>query len=513
VRAGRSLRTFAERVRSSSRRVWLTSFVLVTVLCGLWAISQPVFAGPDEPSNVIRSTAVAHGQFTGSEPHRPVAGKLRRVEDSVRIVQAPAIYASIGAVPCFADHVDLLAPCLRFRGPIEDAGVATYAARQPPAYYAAVGLASWAHHASTATVYLMRLVSAVITGALLASAITAVHRSAAPLLLGVGLAVAITPMVLFLGGLVNPSGPEIAAALAFWVCSLVLVSRPGVRVDNTVAAGAGVAGCVLALSRQLGPLWLVLIAVAVLGMASREALRSLARSTWVRVWVGLIGASALAQVAWDLIVQPRDATLAGRAPSGLSWLEQVQDSFGQTFRWYREMIGWFGWLDNPAATLVWIPWTAALAFLVFVAMAWVRRRHAAVLVALLAAVVVVPVVVNATPYNADGTFWQGSYTLPLAAGVPIIAAFALAATERGRDLVNGRFVLVFGLVVGFGQFLAFAQDLRRYTVGVDGSLAYFQRPQWTPPLPPLLLTIAYAVAVIAFVAWLLGRPTADAPPL
>jgi hypothetical protein len=103
--------------------------------------------------------------------------------------------------------------------------------------------------------------------------------------------------------------------------------------------------------------------------------------------------------------------------------------------------------------------------------------------------------------------------LPLAAGVPIIAAFALAATERGRDLVNGRFVLVFGLVVGFGQFLAFAQDLRRYTVGVDGSLAYFQRPQWTPPLPPLLLTIAYAVAVIAFVAWLLGRPTADAPPL
>ena len=73
----------------------------------------------------------------------------------------------------------------------------------------------------------MRLVSAVITAALLASAITAVHRSAAPLLLGVGLAVAVTPMVLFLGGLVNPSGPEIAAALAFWVCSLVLVSRPG----------------------------------------------------------------------------------------------------------------------------------------------------------------------------------------------------------------------------------------------------------------------------------------------
>jgi hypothetical protein len=197
----------------------------------------------------------------------------------------------------------------------------------------------------------------------------------------------------------------------------------------------------------------------------------------------------------------------------LSWIEQVQDSFGQTFRWYREMIGWFGWLDNPTATLVWIPWTAALAFLVFVALAWVRRRHAVVLLALLAAVVVVPVVVNATPYNADGTFWQGSYTLPLAVGVPILAAFALAATERGRDLVNGRFVLVVGLAVGFGQLLAYAQDLRRYTVGVDGPLAYFQRVQWSPPLPALLLTVAYALAITAFVAWLLDRPTTDAAPL
>ena len=75
--------------------------MLVTGLCGLWAISQPVFAGPDEPSNVIRATALAHGQLTGDEPRGPVTRKLRPVEDSVRIVQAPAIYASIGAVPCF----------------------------------------------------------------------------------------------------------------------------------------------------------------------------------------------------------------------------------------------------------------------------------------------------------------------------------------------------------------------------------------------------------------------------
>jgi Mn2+/Fe2+ NRAMP family transporter len=118
--------------------------------------------------------------------------------------------------------------------------------------------------------------------------------------------------------------------------------------------------------------------------------------------------------------------------------------------------------------------------------------------------------------NADGAFWQGSYTLPLAVGMPILAAFALAATERGRELVGSRFVLVVGLVVSFAQLLAFAQNLRRYTVGIKGPIAYFQHAQWNPPLPSLVLTVAYALAVTAYVAWLLARrtrPGASAAPL
>ena len=167
------------------------------------------------------------------------------------------------------------------------------------------------------------------------------------------------------------------------------------------------------------------------------------------------------------------------------------------------MIGWFGWLDVPAPTLTWLPWTAVLAFLFFVALAWASRRHAATLVALLAAVIVVPVIIEITIYHGTDTSWLGSYSLPLAVGVPILAAFALASTERGRDLVSSRFVLAVGVVVAIGQFLAFADDLRRYTVGGTRGILYWRQAEWLPPLPPLLLTVAFVAVISAFVCFVL----------
>jgi hypothetical protein len=74
-------------------------------------------------------------------------------------------------------------------------------------------------------------------------------------------------------------------------------------------------------------------------------------------------------------------------------------------------------------------------------------------------------------------------------------------------------VLAVGVVTAVAQFLAFADDLRRYTVGGTRDLLYFLHPQWQPPLPPFLLTLGYAVLVVAFVGWLLGwRRTNGAAP-
>lgn len=484
----------------------------MTSLSAAWAISQPVFAGPDEPAHVVRAVALDHGTLTGSEPRGRLPRPLRPVEASARVVQVPQIYGSV-LVPCFTKNQDLLAPCLRFAGPTQDADVVTYETLQPPAYYGIVGVASRLFSPGTAAVYVMRLLSAIITGALLATAITALRLAKVPRLLGAGVVLAVTPMVLYLGGVVNPAGTEIAAAIAFWVCGLVLVSRADERVDLVLVTGAGIAGAVLALSRPLGPLWVALIAVAVVGAASRATLANLVRCGRVRLWAALVAAAGIVQIVWDVAARPREATLVGRTAGNVSTLAQVEDSFGATYDRYRDMIGWFGWRQTPAPTLSWVPWTAAIGFLFLVALGWVARRHVLVLLVLLAAVIVIPVVVDATPYESGGSFLPGSSVLPLAVGIPILAAFSLAATTRGRELLSSRFVLAVGVIVAVGQFLAFAANLRRYTVGGTRDLLYFLHlhTQWQPPVPAFLLTVGYAVLVVVFAAWLLGWRRRDDP--
>ena len=521
-------------LRSTSRRVWWTSFVLVTLLTAAWAMSQPVFAGPDEPAHVVRAVALDHGTLTGSEPGGRLPRSFRPVDDSARVVEVPETYGSV-VVPCFTRDPDLLAPCLRITGSTRDADVVTYETLQPPAYYGVVGAGSWLFSRGTAPVYVMRLVSAMITGALLATAITALRLAKAPRLLGAGVVLGVTPMVLFLGGVVNPAGTEIAAAIAFWVCGLVLVSRATARVEPVLVTGAGVAGAVLALSRPLGPLWVALVALVVIALTSRAALAHVARSGRVRVWAALVVAAGIVQLVWDVAVRPREATLVGRTVRNVSTLAQVENSFGATYDRFREMIGWFGWHETPAPALSWVPWTAAIGFLFLVALGWVARRHVLVLLVLLAAVIVIPIVVDATPYLSSGASLPGRSLLPLAVGIPIVAAFSLAATARGRDLLASRFVLAVAVIVAVGQFLAFAGNLRRYTVGGTRDVLYFLHlhTQWQPPVPAFLLTVGYAALVVVFVAWLLGwraqndptsvvtgatsstgaEPTADAPAL
>ena len=509
------LRSIVDSLRSTPRRVWWTSFVLVSLLTGLWAVADPLFAGPDEPAHVVRAVAVSHGELTGKQPTRPLDNKqFRTVKRFTLDVRVPEIFGSVGAVPCFAHHGDLLPPCLQFRGSTEDADLPTYAARNPPAYYAVVGIASWVHRAGAPTVYLMRLLTALITSVFVATAISALRRSAAPRLVAVGLVIAITPVVLFISGTVNPNAPEIASAISLWVCGLVLMTRAETRVDNRLVTAVGISACVLTLSRQVGPLWLGVIALVLAGVAGREALRNLARSTWVRAWAVVVAVATIAQLTWNGTVHAVDPTRVEHTAFHGPLLDAVEDSAGGVFLSYREMIDSFGWLDTRAPFLTLVFWTACIGFLLFVALAWVRRRHVVALLALVAATVVLPVVMEATFYRHVGTIWQGRYSLPLAVGVPILAAACLATTERGRQLATPRLLWTVGIALGVGHVLAFGNNLRRYTSGYSREIQYWKAPQWLPPgASPLLLTIAYVAVVIAFLAWVLaaapGSPARD----
>jgi hypothetical protein len=498
-RVASGLMSAVDGLRSSSRRVWLTSFLLVSSLGAMWGFANPPFAGPDEPAHVIRAHALDHGQLTGNEPNPQTK---RSEEQDVLLVRAPRIYLSTSGTLCFPFHRDTSASCLRFAGSRRDADVTTSAARHPPAYYGVVGVASWLDRPGSGTVYLMRFIGALIMGAFVATAISALRRSAAPRLVASGLLLAFTPMVLFVSGVVNPSVAEVAASLTFWVAGLLLVSGSHQQLDKRLVTVLGIAGCVLALSRQLGPLWVGLIALTLLCMTSKRLLVNLARSNWARLWGALIVAAALAQTAWDAVAKPLDVAPQGPQRTHFGTSEVLRNTFGATFGRVREMIGAFGWLDTPSPALTWVPWIAAVGFLLLLAVMWASRRDVVILLALLTAVIAVPVLLESARYeDSGGYFWQGRYTLPLAVGLPILATIALSSTERGRQLATRRLLFAIGAVVSVAHVVAFAQNLRRYTVGYDGEVQYWKHPEWSPPVSSLLLTIAYTIVVIGFVCW------------
>ncbi len=103
----------------------------------------------------------------------------------------------------------------------------------------------------------MRLLSAAVIAALLASCVTTV-AAVGSVGFSLGFLFALTPMALYFSGIVNPSSPEIAAGIAAWVHGVAL-TRGGAGDD--AAPGAPVRHRRRACSarpRPLSPLWLLL---------------------------------------------------------------------------------------------------------------------------------------------------------------------------------------------------------------------------------------------------------------
>src|SRR5680860_611994 len=127
------LRRIVTDLRATPARQWWTTFVLVGLLSGLWALASPLFSGPDEPAHVTRSAAISRGQLTGDDPKR---GDLT---ENYLAVSIPEIYGD-PRIACFAFYRDLPASCQSFDGSSEDGPVLTLAGRHPPLYYAIAGI-------------------------------------------------------------------------------------------------------------------------------------------------------------------------------------------------------------------------------------------------------------------------------------------------------------------------------------------------------------------------------------
>jgi hypothetical protein len=479
--------------RRRRRWQWLLGFLAIFGISAAWLLTTPPMGAADESSHLIYAAAAVRGQLVG-----PTA-VVDRFGTTAAVTHLPGWLGQVSpAKPCYARHLETTAEC---GPPLLPAGgqQVTFAGRYPPAYYLVVGLPSLLD-TGPSSIYLMRLVSALLAAALLASALLTAAEWA-PRVLVPALAVAATPMAVFEFGSVNPSALEIAAAVGVWTHGLRLVLGPEPP-GRRVVVRFGVAMAALAVARPISPLWLLMALVVLAVLAPLPRLVALLRRRDVLVAGGAAVLATLSTVLWvraagslQLLMRPPPAELRAHI-----WNTELLQMPHQ-LEW---MIGNLGWADVPLPAGVKFGWLLLIGL--FVGLGWLlggwRARLA--LFGAVAATLVVPMVLEVANFDRFGPYWQGRYTLPFAVGVVLVGAGVVAAGEpigRLRSMPGGVGVSVAALHV----LLLFAA-LRRWGVGASRTyLANAYIGWWPPGGRTVVLVWAVAGVLLAGAVTLLGR--------
>ncbi len=527
-------------------RVWALSTVVLFCLCAVWSIATPIGANNDEGAQMIKAASVVRGQIVGQSVNPTSATRLSPrdraflafcgaqhpaadCDRAVTVVSVPESIAHFTAPACFIIEVFASTCSHGLQGSGREVSAATYVGRYPPLYYAIVGLPSLVWHTSL-TVYLMRLLSGLLTALMvgLALALSSVWSRSRLLVLAV--AVAATPTVLIFGSAVNPSGLEMAASLCVWTGGLILVLDHTEHPPPSLVYGTAAAAIVMVLTRGLSPFWLALIAVSLLALAPRS-LPVLVRCHAVRVAgvaVAVAGAAAVGYVAWahTLSVYP----LGVPVPASLSSWGVLELALGRTKSVVTEFIGTFDAAESMPPLLAIALWLLTASGLLVFGLVASLRRHAAVLVALIALSLIVPTVLMVSQSHHLGLVWQARDGFPLYVGILLVAGAAggrglrmssgpcIGPSNIGESKVGaafGRLAVLVAVAVAVAQLADFVWALRRYTVGLGATVNPLAHPLggwWDPPLPALALVVTAVLAAAFYGWWIVHLARAEAVP-
>lgn len=497
-------------VEAGRWRVFLVAFALLLAPMLLWSLASPLMSAPDEPSHAIRAVAVAHGDFTGH------AETSTSWQVSVTV---PKYVAHTHQLTCFAFQADVSASCQSAvtGDPDELTTITTSAGINSPGFYMIVGSPSLLLSGNTA-LYSMRFVGAIVCAALLASMFMSLRQLPNSRWAILGAMVSITPMVFFLSGSINPNGMEIAAAGALF-SSLLLTLRmpsPGKALWERGAIIV-VSTAILANTRSISLLWILLAVVGALLVSEAQVMKSLIRRWESWLIAGCSATVSLLAVAWYL--RPPVTTADGPTYEGVgtSFGAAFVHMIGRTLDYARDWIGLFGWVDHPAPLFTVMIWTVSLCVIVVASLALGRGRVLLTLAMFGLAVVLVPAVAQAAIVTESGYIWQGRYTLVLLVYLLIASGIALdGRSPNALSTAVGRRLVIISLgLLSAGHIAAFAWSLKRYVVGVSAStLDMVIAPAWQPPSGWLVLTMALAVSLAA-TSWVcirvIAHPGNDVP--
>jgi hypothetical protein len=488
------------------RRLIMSPPVLMVVAYGLlasaWLASSPATASPDEGAHYLRALGAASGQLSGGAPSplpQPVPTTQRYMWLTSRTFSLPNRLVPPLTLICTAGHPELSASCQdSWRTGGTNRGSSrqnSYVGTYQPYLYFLPGLFAHAGRSFRSGITMARAAEVLVTILLVGLAVGLLWDRESRALSLVGLAVAITPMGLFMFASVNTNGPEIAGALCLTAGLIALQRRADPPRWMWLATAAG--GVVLALGRATGPGYVVAILAVVALLSSVRQLRARLQHGGGVVVIGA-GAMLIATVAdlgWEFAMHPHQAaTLQLVMHHVMPVLRELPSQF-------REQVGVFGWLDTLMPSWVYSAWALLLVVLLALAYLVGTRRQRFALTAAVATYVAGTVFVGAVLMPQTGFDLQGRYTLPLALVIPLLAGEIVRLNlDRLGELRPRHLPLMFASAAAVLQGVAWWTNSRRYAVGAGGRILFWANSQWHPVLgwaPWTLLAASGALLLVA----------------
>ena len=488
----------ADRVRRARRwQVFLLAFALMFGLSGAYALLTPIGGSPDERAHIVKAAGVVRGQGMGEN----IDGSQNRtfhiprgISEIPNAINCTVFKETVPAdcdFPIAPDHAEII---------VTESSAGLY----NPVYYALVG---WPTLLSPSEpgIYGMRLVSAALTAAFFALALTCLSllpRARLPLLAGLGM---VTPTAAYLGGMVNPNLLEVSTVTAFAAAlfAAVRLEATGALLWRLVAVMA-VAGGLAVHARSLAPLWIFAAVLVVACVAGWGRFWRFLRRPVVLATVAVIAIST----AIAVVVTLSTGTLGemGDYPGQGTAVETgVRTMLWNFWNYVPPLVGTYGWNDTSIPSLS----TDVVLAMVFALLAaavvgrtglWPRLG---VLLAI-ACFIGIPALVQGISVTGSGYIWQGRYALAMwmilimAASVVVSRGF-----ERLSGVVTQRLVTLVLAVLACVHAAGMQHLLYRYGAGVHATLPEFWlRPEWTPFGVPMLVFVAASVLLAA--AWFVG---------
>ena len=476
-------------------RPWIAPVLVFVGLLAVqvaWIGSFQAFRGSDEHDHVFRADSVAAGHWISTgETTDQSRGELVSVRRSIIEAAEPVceFWPYTEYYDCHASAPD---------GP-DRALIASAAARYNPAFYWVIGTAAKPFD-GTSAVYAMRVAGAAICALLVALAFAVLQQlTGSPWRLA-ALLIVLTPTMTYSTVVAAPNGVEMAAALLTWASLLAVVRTPKDQpLPGWLAVLAATGLAVLSVVRTLGPLWAVLIVVAVVAMTPRSRLRTLVRdhrrpmAAIGGVWI----ATLLAGAAWSASSGTNDPRSEGDALDGSAWGLLPRE----VVLWTLQSIGAFPARDQRAPVVAYALFVVASAVVLWLGVRFASRRTRRVMLAILVAVVLVSSTITVLTYSKVGVAWQGRYIWPLSMGVPLLAGLSITRTSGRRVWL----LLITGLVAGataIGQLKVLSRETGEDLILED----------WTFLSAYALVALTVAGFALVFVADLYaGRPKPQHP--